>query len=56
MDEAMEELGRIQDQIDAGDLWDLDRRVDVACAALRCPPRDAQTSVLSGREAARRLM
>ena len=50
MDEAMEELGRIQDQIDAGDLWDLDRRVDVALNALRCPPRDAQTSVLSGGE------
>jgi len=50
MDDAMEELGRIQDQIDAGDLWDLDRRVDVACAALRCPPRDAQTKVLSGGE------
>ena len=50
MDEAMDELGRIQDQIDAGDLWDLDRRVDVALNALRCPPRDAQTSVLSGGE------
>ena len=48
MDEAMEELGRVQDQIDAGDLWDLDRRVDVACAALRCPPRDAKLQVLSG--------
>ena len=50
MDAAMEELGKIQDQIDAGDLWDLDRRVDVACQALRCPPRDSITSVLSGGE------
>ena len=50
LDEGMEELGRIQDEIDAGDLWDLDRRVDIACAALRCPPRDAKTAVLSGGE------
>ena len=35
MDDAMAELGRIQDEIDAGDLWDLDRKVDIACAALR---------------------
>ena len=47
LDAGMEELGKIQDQIDAGDLWDLDRKVDIACAALRCPPRDAKTDVLS---------
>ena len=50
LDAGMEELGKIQDQIDAGDLWDLDRKVDIACAALRCPPRDAKTDVLSGGE------
>mmetsp|Transcript_8314 Transcript_8314/g.25997 ORF Transcript_8314/g.25997 Transcript_8314/m.25997 type:complete len:623 (-) Transcript_8314:124-1992(-) len=53
LDEAMAELGRIQDEIDAGDLWDLDRRVDIAINALRCPPRDAKTAVLSGGEARR---
>jgi len=50
LDEGMVQLGKIQDAIDAGDLWDLDRRVEIALGALRCPPRDAETGVLSGGE------
>ena len=47
LDEGMAELGRIQDEIDAGDLWDLDRKVDIACAALRCPPGQEKGATLA---------
>ena len=53
-DDAMEKLlaeqGRVQDQIDAADAWDLDRQVEVAMDALRCPPGDADVTKLSGGE------
>ncbi len=49
-DETAEEMAALQDQIDAGNLWDLDSQVDVALEALRCPPDDADVTSLSGGE------
>ena len=49
-DENADELGRLQDQIDAQNLWELDRHVEVAMDALRLPPGEAQVSTLSGGE------
>lgn len=53
-DEEMNDLiarqGELQDQIDAADAWDLDSRVELAMEALRCPPKDADVTVLSGGE------
>ncbi|PYQ54456.1 MAG: energy-dependent translational throttle protein EttA, partial [Acidobacteria bacterium] len=49
-DENADELGRLQDQIDAQNLWELDRHVEVAMDALRVPPGDADVSTLSGGE------
>jgi sulfate-transporting ATPase len=49
-DENADELGRLQDQIDAGNLWELDRTVEVAMDALRLPPSDADVTKLSGGE------
>ncbi len=44
------ELGRLQDAIDANDLWELDHQVEVAMEALRLPPPDAPVAPLSGGE------
>ncbi len=52
-DETAEEMGRLQDQIDADDLWNLDANIDIAMEALRCPPDEARVSTLSGGEARR---
>jgi ATP-binding cassette ChvD family protein len=49
-DENADELGRLQDQIDAQNLWELDRHVEVAMDALRLPPGEASVSTLSGGE------
>ncbi|RMH45387.1 MAG: energy-dependent translational throttle protein EttA, partial [Alphaproteobacteria bacterium] len=49
-DETAEEMARLQDEIDAEGLWDLDAQVDVAMEALRCPPDDAMPDHLSGGE------
>ncbi|MXU64604.1 energy-dependent translational throttle protein EttA [Oceanomicrobium pacificus] len=49
-DETAEEMGKLQDEIDAQDLWNLDANVDIAMEALRCPPDDADVSTLSGGE------
>ena len=49
-DELMEEMTKLQDQIDSQNLWDLDSQVDVALEALRCPPDDADVTKLSGGE------
>ncbi|WP_179380985.1 energy-dependent translational throttle protein EttA [Jannaschia marina] len=49
-DETAEEMGKLQDEIDSKNLWDLDSRVDIALEALRCPPDDANTANLSGGE------
>ncbi|KAB2964686.1 MAG: energy-dependent translational throttle protein EttA [Thermoanaerobaculia bacterium] len=44
------ELARLQDQIDAGNLWELDRQLEIAMDALRLPPPDAEVTRLSGGE------
>ncbi|SFP35842.1 energy-dependent translational throttle protein EttA [Tranquillimonas alkanivorans] len=49
-DETAEEMAKLQDEIDAQDLWDLDSQIDVAMEALRCPPDDAMPDQLSGGE------
>jgi ATP-binding cassette ChvD family protein len=49
-DELLEEMGRLQEQLDHRDAWDLDSRLDQAMDALRCPPPDAEVSLLSGGE------
>jgi ATPase subunit of ABC transporter with duplicated ATPase domains len=49
-DENAEEMGRLQDVIDAEDLWSLDASIDIAMEALRCPPDDADVKTLSGGE------
>ena len=49
-DELMEEMTKLQDEIDAEGLWDLDAQVDVAMEALRCPPDDWEVENLSGGE------
>jgi len=50
MNKLMEEMGKLQDEIDAADAWDLDRHLDIAMDALRCPPGDADVTTLSGGE------
>ncbi len=50
MDKVMEEQARLQDAIEAANAWDLDRTIEIAMDALRCPPGDADVSVLSGGE------
>jgi ATP-binding cassette ChvD family protein len=49
-DELMEEMTALQEKLDAGDLWDIDSRIEMAMEALRCPPNDADVSKLSGGE------
>jgi energy-dependent translational throttle protein EttA len=50
MDKAMTDIEILNNQIEAGNLWDLDRVVDRAMDSLRVPPADAKTAVLSGGE------
>ena len=49
-DETADEMATLQDQIDAGNLWELEASVGVAMDALRCPPDDADVETLSGGE------
>jgi len=49
-DELMEEMTTLQEKIDAGDLWDIDSRIEMAMDALRCPPNDSGVTKLSGGE------
>jgi len=49
-EENADELGRLQDQIDAQNLWELDRHLEVAMDALRVPPGEAEVKTLSGGE------
>ncbi|HYO20523.1 MAG TPA: ATP-binding cassette domain-containing protein, partial [Dermatophilaceae bacterium] len=49
-DTLMEEMGHLQEKIDAADAWDLDSQLEQAMDALRCPPPDADVSILSGGE------
>ena len=50
MAKLLAEQGRVQEQIEAADLWELDRHVEIAMDALRLPPGDADVSKLSGGE------
>jgi len=49
-DELMEEMGRLQEELDHSEAWDLDARLEQAMDALRCPPPDADVTQLSGGE------
>jgi len=49
-DDLLEEMGRLQEQLDHRDAWELDSQLEQAMDALRCPPADAQVGVLSGGE------
>ncbi|MBO7499995.1 MAG: energy-dependent translational throttle protein EttA [Fibrobacterales bacterium] len=50
MNKLLEEQAKLQDQIDALDLWNLDRKIEIAMDALRCPPGDWPVTNLSGGE------
>jgi len=50
MDKVLEEQGKLQDQIEAANAWDLDSRLELAMDALRLPPPDADVTTLSGGE------
>jgi len=50
MDQLIERQGKLQEQIDHLDAWDIDSRLEMAMDALRCPPGDTSISVLSGGE------
>jgi len=49
-DETADEMAKLQDQIEAAGLWDLDSQVDQAMDALRCPDGEADVAKLSGGE------
>lgn len=49
-DELMEEMGRLQEELDHADAWDLDAQLEQAMDALRCPPADEPVTNLSGGE------
>jgi energy-dependent translational throttle protein EttA len=50
MNDLLAEQGELQEKIDAADGWDIDRKVEIAMDALRCPPGDADVTKLSGGE------
>lgn len=50
MDALLEEQGKLQDKMDAYNIWDLDSKLELAMDALRCPPSDQKCGVLSGGE------
>ena len=50
MNALLEEQGKLQDGIDAVQGWELDRKLEIAMDALRCPPADAKVETLSGGE------
>lgn len=49
-DSLMDEMGKLQDALDAANAWDIDSQLDQAMDALRCPPADQPVNVLSGGE------
>src|SRR6266566_8585752 len=53
MEKVLEEQARVQDAIEAAGGWDLDRTVEIAMDALRCPPGEADVTTLSGGEVRR---
>ncbi len=50
MDALIAEQAELQDRIEAADAWELDRTIEIAMDALRCPPGDADVTTLSGGE------
>jgi len=50
MNALIEKQGELQEKIDAVGGWDLERKLEIAMDALRCPPKDADVSKLSGGE------
>ncbi len=50
MTRLLEEQSKVQDQMDSMNLWDLDRQLEIAMDALRCPPGDSEIKTLSGGE------
>src|SRR5215468_6098391 len=50
MDALIAEQGELQEKIDQANAWELDRTVEIAMDALRCPPGDAEVATLSGGE------
>jgi len=50
MEKVLAEQAKVQDQIEAAGAWELDRKLEVAMDALRCPPPDTPVPVLSGGE------
>ncbi|HET7584332.1 MAG TPA: energy-dependent translational throttle protein EttA [Gemmatimonadaceae bacterium] len=50
MQSLLDEQAKVQEQIDAHDLWNLDTRIEIAMDALRLPPADASVTTLSGGE------
>ncbi|MBC3190701.1 energy-dependent translational throttle protein EttA [Pseudonocardia sp. C8] len=49
-DELMEEMGKLQEELDHADAWEIDSQLEQAMDALRCPPGDAEVRHLSGGE------
>ncbi len=49
-DELLADMGKLQEQLDHADAWDLDSQLEQAMDALRCPPPDADVTTLSGGE------
>jgi ATP-binding cassette ChvD family protein len=50
MEKLLEELGKVQEKIDAANAWELDRQLEIAMDAMRLPPGDADVKKLSGGE------
>lgn len=50
MDALMAEMGELQEKIDAADGWEIERTIEMAMEALRCPPKNADVTKLSGGE------
>lgn len=50
MDALIQEQADVQEKIEHADAWDLDRRIEIAMDALRCPPGEAEVTTLSGGE------
>jgi sulfate-transporting ATPase len=50
MNDLLERQGKVQEELEARDAWDLDSRLEMAMDALRCPPGDTPVKVLSGGE------
>jgi ATP-binding cassette ChvD family protein len=53
MEKLLEEQAKVQDEIEAAKGWELDRTLEIAMEALRCPPPDADVTTLSGGEVRR---